>query len=292
MSKITNKFLKVFLTLSLLTTVSFTTFAQTKQAKNEKVVYSVIFYKEKELEKNNKTTEKNLGKINNFENITNARELVNLQAVIQKLFEKYKLPRYKTIGTAKTSDKEQIKFIGIASIITNDSKKDALKKLLKNFNKEIKNIKITRKDFENAKDEVLKNQKNEDEAIEKQMKVFEGKDLIETEKILVKNLLRIQKKSLENITKSKNKKNLKNVKDTIKYYENILKSDELLKKNGEWTYITIENFKKSILPNMKKQIEQIKNVKYEDIKDLTKDLKININSLIKQKYCGVFKLKV
>ncbi len=280
MNKIRNKFLKIFLSLSMMATVGFATCAQAKN-ENEKVIYSVKFdYKDKGLEKDRETLEKNLGKINisemNFKNKTSAKELVNLYAVMQKLVEKYNIPKDK-LSVAKLDTKKQIKLTGTANIIANASKKNTLKKLLKDFNEEIKNIKITKKDFENAKNELIKEQKKEIKSLEDELKVFEGKDLIEMGKISIERILKQQKDILKS---EKNKKNIELLKNSIKIRENKLKDNELLRKEGKEVYEIIKASKSyDILKNMKEHIKQIKNVKYEEVKNLTKELKIDTNDI-------------
>ncbi len=280
--KIKNKFLKVFLSLSIMATVSFTTFAQTK---NEKVYFSVEFdYKDKGLEKDRETIEKNLGKIcvpeMDFKNKTSAKELVNLYAIMQKLFEKHNIPKDK-LSISKLSSKKQVKLMGTAYIIANASKKNILKKLFKNFNEEIKNIKITKKDFENAKNELVKEQKKEIKLLEDEVKVFEGKDLIEIGKISIERILKQQKNTLEKTPKSENnKEDIKLLKKSIKIRENKLKDNELLRKEGKEVYEIIKKIKEQgTLKNMKGHIKQIKNVNYEEVKNLTKELKINTNHI-------------
>ncbi len=277
--KIKMKILKVFLTLGLLTTVSFATCVQ---AKNEKVFYLINFdYKGKGLEKDRETLEKNLGKINNFENKTSVKELVNLYAVMQNLFKKYNIPKDKIFkfSIAQLGIQKKVQLTGTASITANASKKNILKKLLTNFNKEVKTIKITQKEFENAKDELVKEQKKEIKALEDEMKIIKskGKNLIEIGKIEIKKIIKEQKNLIKDTSKSEDKKNLK---DLIKYYENALKDDELLRKLGKTVYESTKEIEEhNVLKNMEEHIKQIKNVKYEDVIKLTKDLKIDTNNI-------------
>ncbi len=284
MKKITRKFLKIFLSLGLMASLSFITCAQEQ---NKKLFYVVNFtYKNKDLEKDRNSLLKNK---------TSAKELVNLYAVMQKLFEKYNISKNKTFKTFKrlniiTPDQKQIKLTGNANITADFSEENGFKKLFKNFNQDVQNVNITQKDFENAKKHFIDNIKNELNVIEKDLKECdcESKSLIEIGHIAAKKFINILKKSNKEIlSKKKISKLEKNMvkanKNSINnYYKKVLNDDKKAKQEGKMFYKTIKEYKKILIPKMKSQIKQIKDTKFDDVKNLTKDLKINLNKLEKR----------
>ncbi len=296
MNKIKNKFFGAFLSLGLLATISFATHAQAyiNDSEVKKLHYAVEFdYKDKDLEKDRNI---NLGKLNNDENSlknkTTAKELVNLYAVMQKMLEKYDIPNKKFKSFKRidiiTPNHRQLKLTGEANITANFSEENIFKNLLNNFNDDIKNIKITQKDFENAKYDLINDIKNELNKSEDDLKDYEGKNLIEIGKVSAKKTIKHLKELKEKIQSQEkmsiyDKRLVESINSSIKnYYEKVLKDDKKAEKEGKLTYKSIKHLKNRYIPNLKQHIKQIKDVKYNDVKNLTKDLKININDIQKR----------
>ncbi len=303
MNKVKNKFLKIFLTLSLLTTVSFAT--QAKPAE-KRFSYGVTFtYKDKDLEKDQNVDKKTQDNpFRKLKNKTNAKEIINFNAVMQKLFEKYNIPIDDALENPKrlniktlTPVSKELKLTGDFTFAAKTSKEEkAFKNLFNNFNNDVKNITITKKDFEDTQKQLIDKIKNDIKKLEDKIKDFKDYDVKETKD---ENLIKIGRISANRMIKqtkkakseTKNKKELKDLNKTIAYHKEILKDDKKAKEEGKWARNLIGNYREVLLPNMKKHIEQLKNVKYEDVKDLTKELKIDVNSLNKQKYFEPFKLE-
>ncbi len=304
MNKIKNKFFKAFLSLGLLAAFSFATFAQ---AKNEKVASYLAHFKydNKDMEKtfdDNKPVEFQ-NKKNRIYNKTSAKEYVNFYAVMQKMLEKYNIPRKKL---SKGFDfcgpeSEKLQMLGEIHIVAEDLKQEKnFENLIKNFNSDVKNIKITQADFEKAKDEIV--QAMEDK-IEKHRKLLENnksnpkinemhsnykkyKDYDNTTEGLTKFGRFLSKKIIENLEKelkeTSNATEIKNIKKNIKSQKEFLNDDKKAFNRGKIVYVT-QKYTDELIPFLQSHIKQVKDVKYDDIKNLTKDLKVNENKLSKVK---------
>ncbi len=294
-NKMKNRFLKIFLSLSILTTISFTAFAETK---HEKLYYLFrVDYKNKGLEKDFKNNFKRKVYEMSFKNKTTAKEYVNLHLVMQKMFEKYNIPtdkkfklvfthqNYKRLNIA-TIRQNKIKLAGIVSIGADFSEKNVIEKLLENFNEDIKNIKITREDFENAKKTLINYHKNKIHELTNEIKDYEGKGLIEIGKIFAKKMLDFMETeekifNLEGIKQNKSYRFIiENCKLNKESYEDTLEDDKMAKERGKRTYkFLIKTNKEVLIPKAQEYIKQIENVKYEDVINLTKDLKIKLKDM-------------
>ena len=307
MNKIRRKFLGIFLSLSILTSLSLTTRAKTKQ---DTFAYTVEFnYKGKDLEKDQKDQNVNPYTLGNhpfkrLKNKTTAKELVNIYAVMSKIFEKYKLPKDKTMKNyldkleiiTTPPVRENLKLTGDAKVYINESEEKFFHNLFKNFNNDLKNITITKKDFKKTQNDLINKIKKDISTLENKLKNYEAydiknnksKNLIEIGRILPKKILKQGEKSKKELLNKKkleiqDKKELKWLKELISEHKEILKNDKKAEEEGERVCKTIKNYKYVLIPNMKKHIKQIENVKYDDVEKLTKDLKVNLNKLGKHK---------
>ena len=310
MNKVKRKILGIFLSLSILATISLATKAKTKE---DKFIYTVEFsYKGKDLEKDQNVNSAVLSNpLRRLKNKTSAKELVNIYAVILKIFEKYslckedKMKLMDKVDVITTSPvRKELKLTGNANVYITKSEDESFKNyLFKKFNNDLKNFIITKKDLKNTQDYLINKIKKKIERLKNKLKNYEGydiktnksKDLIEIGRISAKKLLKqYEKKKQELLNKEKMKtqnkeelekfkKELENLGKIIPHHEEILKNDKEAEEEGKSACNTIRNYKNVLIPNMKKQNQQIKDVKYDDIKNLTKDLKVNLNKLNKKK---------
>ncbi len=162
MNKITRKFLGAFLSLGLLATLSFATQARIKDTNyNNKTVATVSYeYKNKGLTNNVKKFN-NLGVV--LQNDTTEKEVLNYYIIMKKMFEKYDIPTKENLEfliPETIANSERMKLSGALFTVINPNKKDNFKNLFKNFNKNLKDIVITKEDLKDAKKEIIDILKN------------------------------------------------------------------------------------------------------------------------------------
>lgn len=282
MNKITRKFLGVVLSLGLLSTISFATQAKTKVAS-----YIAYFnYKDKDM------NEIGFGK--EVKNKTSAKEYLHFYTILQMLFKKYNIPEKhlsKGLDIFGSYNNKNLKLKGDFRIVAEDLKQEKnFENLIKNFNRELKNIKITKEDFENAKYNLINDIKNEIERLRnilnnalknKNFQQFKNyKNYEYTDEGLIKFARDMTKQTIkdleEKLKKTSNKQEIKNIKEQIANQTKFLKDDDAALKKGKLSYTMGESTCESV-SNNQKHLQEVENIKYEDYEDidyLTKSLTI------------------
>ncbi len=300
MNKVKNKFLKVLLSVGL--AISFSFMAQARKevdlSKDRNAIFHFDYiYKNKDMEDqlNGKFIE-DTTKYDQFgfipQNKTNAKDAVHFYVVMKKLFAKYKISgdSLKEMFRMFNPLRKEVKLSGSILTKVQNSEVEKFKKLLKNLEKDLKNIKITEQDVTNAKKDLKKITENEinrfnDEYIKKYEKLDLSKDktLIKIAKDRLNKDLKTYKKSYKtvnielpkNLTKEMVKDlNQKTITKQTKKIKDALKNKKELKKIGKEEVERIKRYEKVQIPNLKAHIKLFDEVKFEDVKDLTKDLKL------------------
>ncbi len=301
MNKVKNKFLKVLLSVGL--AISFCFMAQARKevdlSKDRNAIFHFDYiYKNKDMEDqlNGKFIE-DTTKYDQFgfkqQNKTSAKDAVHFYVVMKKLFAKYKISgdSLKEMFRMFNPLRKEVKLSGSILTKVQDSEFEKFKKLVTNLEKDLKNIKITEQDVTNAKKDLKKITENEiksfnDEYIEKYEKLDLSKDktLIKIAKDILKRSLKNYKRAYKTayieLPKNLTKEMVKDVspetiaKHSKEKIKNILKNKKELKKIGKEEVERIKRYEKVQIPNLKAHIKQFDEVKFEDVKDLTKDLKL------------------
>lgn len=283
MNKITRKFLGAFLSLGLLATLSFASQARIKDTNyNNKTVATVSYeYKNKGLTNNLKFND--LGAV--LQNDTTEKEVLNYYIIMKKMFEKYDIPTKENLEfliPETIANSERMKLSGALFTVIDPNKKDNFKNLFKNFNKNLKDIVITKEDLKDAKKEIIDILKKHINFFEDKINLYKNYDFNKKEDLIEAGRISI-KKSLESVNKLKDTASDEfkgQIKRRIKNLENTLKNAKELEKEGRLVYK--KNINPAIvkyIPNLKKQIDQVENVNLDDVVNLTKDLKINDKNL-------------